>query len=125
MANLIRVKVFPVGQKPYWQTMENKLVEFQNLVGGWIEPIMLPHKDDEPAIVLLVNEEGKIIGLPGNLILADREGVTAFERRSDVLCGTVVACRTVDTMEGAEFDTLHEEDIPLLCRWIGKRGALE
>ena len=125
MANLIRVKVFPVGQKPYWKTMENELVEFQNLVGGLIEPIMLPHKDDEPAIVLLVNEEGKIIGLPGNLILADREGVTAFERRSDVLCGTVVACRTVDTMEGAEFDTLHEEDIPLMCRWIGRRGELE
>lgn len=125
MANLIRVKVFPVGEKPYWKTMENKLVEFQNLVGGCIEPIMLPHKDDEPAIVLLVNEEGKIIGLPGNLILADREGVTAFERRSDFLCGTVVACRTVDTMEGAEFDTLREEDIPLLCRWIGKRGVLE
>lgn len=37
MANLIRVKVFPVGQKPYWQTMENEPVEFQNLVGGWIE----------------------------------------------------------------------------------------
>lgn len=121
MANLIRVKVFPVGQKPYWQTMENKLVEFQNLVGGWIEPIMLPHKDDEPAIVLLVNEEGKIIGLPGNLILADREGVTAFERRSDFLCGTVVACRA----EGENFASLRKEDIPALCRWIGARGRLE
>lgn len=121
MANLIKVKVFEVDKKPCWKTMENELVEFQNLVGGWIEPITLPHEDDKPAVVLLVNEEGKLIGLPVNLILSDREGVTPFDRRSDFLCGTVVACRAV----GSEFASLEKEDIPVLCRWIGKRGELE
>lgn len=121
MANLIRVKVFEVGKKPYWKTMENELVEFQSLVGGWIEPITLPNKDGKPDIVLIVNEEGKLIRLPFNLVLADREAVTAFGKRQDYLCGTVVACRAV----GAEFASLEDEDIPTLCRWIGKRGELE
>lgn len=121
MANLIKVKVFEVGKKPYWKTMENELTEFQGLVGGWIETITLPYKDGEPAVVLIVNEEGKLIELPKNLILADRYGATAFERRADILCGTVVACRAV----GAEFASLEKEDAKILSRWIGERGVLE
>lgn len=121
MENLITVKVFEVGKKPYWKIIENELAEFQTLVGGWIQAITLPHKDEEPAIVLIVNEEGKLLRMPYNVILADREGTTKFERRSDYLCGPVVACRA----EGENFASLRKEDIPALCRWIGARGRLE
>lgn len=127
MANLIKVKVFPVGKKPYWKVMEDTLDEFQSLVGGWIESVTLPDENGKAKVILLVNEEGKLIGLPRNLILADRMSITKFDLqhdlfyRSDCLCGTVVACR----IDGDDFASLEPEDIPTLCRWLGERARLE
>lgn len=46
--------------------MENTLEAMQNTVGGYIEMINLDHGD-----VIVVNEEGKLIGLEGNRKLGD------------------------------------------------------
>lgn len=119
MENLIRVKVFEPGKIPQYKIMENTLEDFQSMVGGLIECVTLP-VEEGPKIVLIVNEEGKLMGLKPCLLLKDREAVTAFDSREDYLCGTVIACRSV----GGEFASLQDEDIPILCRWLGGKAAL-
>lgn len=120
MENLIRVKVFEPEKIPQFKIMENTLEDFQSTVGGLMEVVTLPTEAGQPKIVLIVNEEGKLLCLKPCLLLKDREAVTAFDRREDYLCGTVIACRA----EGEEFASLQDEDIPVLCRWLGRKAAL-
>ena len=54
----MKVLVIEPHKKPYTQEVEHTLENLQRIVGGLIEPIYL----DDVAIV--VNEEGKINGLP-------------------------------------------------------------
>ncbi len=63
--------------------IENRLEDFQQLVGGYIETVTVNEE-----LILIVNEEGKLKGLPGN-----------FPFRGDWLCGTVVAAGSA----GEEF----------------------
>lgn len=54
------------GKYPYVTTIENELEAMQKAVGGYIEAISL---DDGNVIIL--NEEGKLMGLEGNRALGD------------------------------------------------------
>ena len=63
-----------------------KLQELQKLVGGYIEII---HLDDER--IMVVNEEGKLIGLPTNekaTMMLERFGIVNY------IVGDVVVCRS-------------------------------
>ena len=55
---------------------QNTLKEFQRVVGGFIE--VVPLVSD---IVMICNEEGKLIGLPFNVLIG-----------SDCIVGSVVVC---------------------------------
>ncbi len=69
-------KIYAVVVEPRKQPepceIDNTLESFQQLVGGYIEVVGL-----EPGIVLICNEEGKIIGLPANRLF-----------RNDIIMGT-------------------------------------
>lgn len=63
-----------VGQSPKVEDIKNDLQTLQELVGGYIECVMVGK-----GIVLIVNEEGKLQGLPQN-----------FPLGNDVIVGTAV-----------------------------------
>lgn len=68
--------------------VSNTLENLQKTVEGWIEAV--PIRDD---MVIICNEEGKIIGLPQNMKIPH-----------DILCGTII----VVGVDGDEFS-----DIPI------------
>lgn len=73
--------------------ISNRLEAMQATVGGHIETAELL-----PGVVMICNEEGKLLGLPKN-----------FQMRGDVIVGTVIICG----VDGEEFG-----DIPIpLDQW--------
>ena len=44
--------------------IDNKLHEFQKIVGGYIETVTL--MDEDPQVVIICNEEGRLLDLPYN-----------------------------------------------------------
>lgn len=64
----------PPGQPTVIQEVENSLKALQELVGGYIEPVCLPG-----GICMIVNEEGKLLGLEPN-----------FPLERDLIVGTAV-----------------------------------
>lgn len=75
----LSVLLIPVGKKPQTVEIPDTLEAMQDLVGGYIEEYM-PF-DDEVAII--VNEEGKLNGLPPNRAIFTEDG----KQISDVLVG--------------------------------------
>lgn len=76
----IQVVLIEPQKKPVKKWIDNSLEEMQKLVGGWIENVTIGSSEDA-RIGIMLNEEGKLIGLPVNRILRGRSG-------SDVLVGT-------------------------------------
>ena len=68
-------------KEPYVKTIDSGLESLQHEVGGYIEAV---YPFDDP-VALIVNEEGKLIGLPLNRALYDDEG-----RLYDVTSGTML-----------------------------------
>ena len=54
-----------VGREPQMTEMKNTLKAFQEAVGGYIETVTL----ERTGLVVIVNEEGKVMGLPINGML--------------------------------------------------------
>lgn len=78
-----------------WE-IENTLKAFQEEVGGYIETVPF---DGE--LLAIVNEEGRIMGLPYN-----------FTLNGERIVGTAVICKTA----GDEFAGLTEEEADLVER---------
>jgi hypothetical protein len=64
------------------------LEELQNIVGGYIETVMLPNGN-----LLVLNEEGKLEGLPLNTTATD-----LYNNPYDAIVGDVLVC-DVDMMK--------------------------
>ena len=73
----MKVLVIEPHKKPYEKDVDHTLESLQGIVGGLIEPIYL---DDAASVV---NEEGKINGLPFNRALRDERS-----RILDLMFGT-------------------------------------
>ena len=93
----MKVLVIEPHKKPYTQEVEHTFENLQRIVGGLIEPIYL----DDVAIV--VNEEGKINGLPFNRALRDEN-----RRILDLLFGTFFICGLGEE----NFTDIPEQAIP-------------
>ena len=76
------------GQPAFRREIDNTLEALQELVGGYIETVNLPG-----GIVMIVNEEGKILRLPIN-----------FHLNCDLICGTAVSV----SVNGEEFCSLNQ-----------------
>lgn len=95
--NQILVMIKEPGQDPWVDPLcDNTLEAFQEYVDGYIEPVQI-FSD----VVLLVNEEGLIRGLPYNITLPGGH-VHLF--------GNIVAVG----VKGDEFCSLKPEQIPLI-----------
>ena len=106
----MRVMIVETMNAPYECEIGSDLKSMQMVVGGYIQAIY-PFNDEE--IVLICNEEGKLIGLPFNRTLKDEEG-TIY----DVVAGTFFLCRAPADSEN--FESLTDEQMEFGKRQFGK-----
>jgi hypothetical protein len=75
----INVAVVEFGKEPYLKEIPNTLEALKDIVGGYIEMVRLPFDLD---LILICNEEGKLMNLPATLNLGH-----------DVICGNFLIAR--------------------------------
>ena len=78
----MRVLVVEPEQRPEEKEIDDSLNSMQGIVGGLIQPIYL-----ENSVVLVCNDEGKLLDLPANRGLRDKNG-----QLCDIVCGTFFLC---------------------------------
>lgn len=89
-----------VGGRGSCGKIENTLRALQEYVGGGIQ--VFPLTQD---LLLICNRDGKNLGLPVNRVITDGNG-----RVFDVVAGNALVVR----VDGEEFASISEEDIPLI-----------
>ena len=100
--NFIWVLVKQPGKPVVKDLIPNDLETFQQLDGGYIETVMLPQNT-----VMIVNEEGKLKGLPHNFFYA-----------GDDIVGTAVFCSQKDD----DFTDIRPDAVKYgINRFYGKR----
>jgi Domain of unknown function (DUF3846) len=87
----IQIVVVEPKKKPYKKIIPNTLEAFQKIVGGYIENITINRTHTGAMIGILLNEEGKLKGLPFNRQIT-------YNGFSDILVGTFFI--TAYNMEG-------------------------
>lgn len=86
----MRVLVVEPERRPEVREIDDSLKTMQDIVGGLIQPICL----DDP-VALVCNDEGKLMNLPANRGLRDKDG-----QIYDIVFGTFFLC-------GAPADSDH------------------
>ena len=79
----MKILVIEPERKPEVREIDGELETMQGIVGGLIQATY-PFGD---TVALIVNDEGKILGLPMNRGLRDENG-----RLYDIICGTFFIC---------------------------------
>lgn len=79
----MRILVVDPERRPEVREIDGSLKSMQEVVGGLIQPIPL----DDPDVVLVCNDEGKLLNLPANRGLRDETG-----QIYDIVCGTFFLC---------------------------------
>ena len=87
----MRVLVVEPERRPEVREIDGSLRSMQEVVGGWIQALF---PFDEP-LALVCNDEGKLMNLPANRGLRDKNG-----QIYDIICGTFFLC-------GAPSDSDH------------------
>lgn len=85
------------GKSPEVREIDNDLKVLQELVGGYIETVRFND------ITMIINEEGKLNGLPVNFLMVGNGYAQA-------IVGPVIFCRS----EGFDFTSLKDEDIEMI-----------
>lgn len=75
----IRALILRVGQPPAIKMIDGSLDGLQALVGGFIELVTI-----EPGVVAVMNEDGSMLGLPVNRVVARTDG-RCFDLVGDVV----------------------------------------
>ncbi len=96
--NMIRVLMIEPGKPPEMREISDTLQSMQEAVGGWIEEYM-PFDDD---VALVVNEEGKINGLPLNRAIRSEDGSL-----QDIIAGPFFICSA--PVESESYQSLTPE----------------
>lgn len=94
----MRIVVKKVGETPEVRMIENDLEACKEIVGGYIECFALTNNPLNKLynVLCVCNEEGKLIGLPGN-----------FYFNRDMICGDVFFC----AVNGEDFDSLNDDQV--------------
>lgn len=87
----MRIILYEVGKEPVVKEIANELNPMKQIVGGWIETFSQPD-----GIILVCNEEGKLIGLPMNRVMFN-----------EPIAGNFFLCRS----DGEEFADVTDDDI--------------
>ena len=88
-------------KEPYTKEIIGSLESMQQIVGGIIQAI---YPFDNPEIALICNDDGKLIGLPLNRALYDKDG-----KLFDIIAGTFFVCSAPADSEN--FESLTDEQI--------------
>lgn len=95
----MKVLVIEPKKKPAVREIEDTLKSLQSIVGGYIE-VVYPFEDE---VGLIVNEEGKMNGLPLNRALYNKGEIY------DILCGTFIVAGLTEDDFGSLSDDLIEK----------------
>lgn len=97
----MKILVIEPMKEPYVKEIDGRLETMQNIVGGLIQAI---YPFDNPEIALICNDEGKLIRLPLNRALRDKNGEVY-----DIISGTFFLCSAPADSEN--FESLTDEQI--------------
>lgn len=97
----MRILVIEPLKEPYVKEIDGSLESMQDIVGGLIQAI---YPFDHPEIALICNDEGKIMRLPLNRALFDKDGNIV-----DIISGTFFLCSAPSDSEN--FESLTDEQI--------------
>ena len=98
MNEMMKVLYIQAGKKPQVIEIRHTLGEMQRLVGGTISSFM-PFNDGS---VIILNDNGKIDGLPLNRAVYDKNGEIA-----DIIAGDFFICYAAP--DSSEFSSLPDE----------------
>lgn len=107
---MITVLIKSPDKTPQVTEINPSLHVFQQIVGGYIEPICV----DVSCIACYCNEFGKIQGHDPNFHLTMPDGTII-----DIVCGTVVFFRVNDMSEEV---SLSADDIDYIKKWLSARS---
>ena len=82
--NPMRILVVEPTKDPYVKEIDGSLASMQAIVGGFIQAV---EPFDDPNVLLVCNEEAKLLGLPENRFLRNRNGIPY-----DIIHGTFFPC---------------------------------
>ena len=98
MSEMMKVLYIQAGKKPQVIEIRHTLGEMQRLVGGTISSFM-PFNDGS---VIILNDNGKVDGLPLNWAVYDKNGEIA-----DIIAGDFFICYAAP--DSSEFSSLPDE----------------
>ena len=98
MSEMMKVLYIQAGEKPQVIEIRHTLSEMQRLVGGTISSFM-PFNDGS---VIILNDNGKIDGLPLNRAVYDKNG-----KITDIIAGDFFICYAAP--DSSEFSSLPDE----------------
>ena len=96
----MRVLVVEPERRPEAREINGSLESMQEIVGGLIQPV---YPFDDP-VALVCNDEGKLVNLPANRGLRDKNG-----QIYDIVCGTFFLCGA--PADSDHFTSLTQEQI--------------
>jgi len=99
----LKILVVEPRKKPFVKNISGSLKSMQRIVGGTIQAI---YPFDNPEIALICNDDGKLIGLPPNRALYDKQG-----KIYDVVAGTFFLCSA--PADSDKFKSLTDEQIKI------------
>lgn len=97
----MKVLIVEPLKEPYVKEIPNTLEAEQAIVGELIQAI---YPFDHPEIALICNDEGKLMGLPLNRALFDKDGNIV-----DIIAGTFFLCSAPSDSDN--FESLTDEQI--------------
>lgn len=108
----IKALFIEVGKEPeiiyLSEKSEDRLPQLQALVGGNIECLSLDSLNKEIGVDIVLNEEGKLIGLEPNILLREKY----FDRKlSNKICDVVVGNAILIGVQDCDFVSLPENEI--------------
>lgn len=98
----IRVIIVEPEKEPYVKEIYNTLRAKQDIVGGLIQCVPSLF-DDNVAYDFIVNDEGKLIGLPLNRFIYNKQ---------DIVCGNLIIAKP--DIETGEFISIEESEVNFL-----------
>ena len=106
---IINVLIVEPNKLPYEKEIKNTLEEKQKIVGGFIETTSLLDDDE---VVIICNEEGKILNLPLNRDIGH-----------DIIAGTFIVAG--DDYENGDFKSLTKEQVEKYKERFGTNSIKE
>jgi hypothetical protein len=97
----MKILIIEPMNEPYTKEIDGSLESMQQIVGGLIQAI---YPFDHPETALICNDEGKLIRLPLNRALFDKDGNIV-----DIISGTFFLCSAPADSEN--FESLNDEQI--------------